>query len=94
MTVDKSETVDGDKTVEAGASVAPAANGTTLDDLAQRAGLSVDDTIALAELRLRVETAEKILKLFGIANIFVLVFVGVLMIADWLVLGLHAAADR
>ncbi len=66
--------------------------GTTLDELAKRAGLSVDDTIALAELQLRVDTAKSILKLFGIANVFVLVFVVVLMIADWFVLVLDSAA--
>ena len=68
------------------------AGGTTLDDLAQQAGLSVDDTIALAELQLQIETAKNILRPFGIANKFVLVFVGVLMIADWFVLGFHAGA--
>ncbi|MDH3790309.1 MAG: hypothetical protein OEU09_01720 [Rhodospirillales bacterium] len=49
--------------------------------------LNVEDEIALRELQLRITTAERILKLFTIANGFVLAFVIVLLLADWFLIG-------
>ena len=49
--------------------------------------LNVEDEIALRELQLRITTAERILKLFTIANGFVLAFVVVLLLADWFLIG-------
>lgn len=48
---------------------------------------NIEDEIALRELQLRINTAERILKLFTIANGFVLAFLVVLLLADWILIG-------
>lgn len=57
---------------------------------------TVDDEIALGELRLRIDTAKRIIKLFTVSNGFILAFLVVLLIADWVLVGkgLAAAGER
>ena len=62
-------------------------NGTRVSLVLKERDLNVDDEIALRELQLRISTAERILKLFTIANGFVLAFLIVLLVADWIFIG-------
>ncbi len=48
---------------------------------------SVADQVALGELKMRQDAAKKIIDLFKIANLFVLGFLVVLVIADWIIIG-------
>jgi len=56
-------------------------NGVT-DEVA----MSVADQVKLGELEMRQEAAKKIIDLFKVANIFVLIFLVALVIADWFII--------
>jgi hypothetical protein len=47
---------------------------------------SVADQVALGELEMRQEAAKKIIDLFKVANLFVLGFLVLLVIADWVII--------
>ena len=54
-------------------------------------GLSVEDRVTLGGFELRKVVADKILQLFIRANIFVLAFIFVVLISDWIQLGAGVA---
>ncbi len=66
-------------------SVIKEVNLTDVGEVPEEVAQSVADQVALGELDMRREAAKKIISLFKVTNIFVLGFLVLLLISDWII---------